>query len=259
MKTIHSTVMMLAIMVATLGFTACGGDGDNDEVDNGGGNVSIVGMWECTSFINNDPSIEGEIQIGDRICFKPDGTYYWDDGYDGQWSLEKEHLKLDGLNCKITKLTSTELAFEFVSWKIHFRFKRLLDEKSLEGSWAGNMYISSSWKGRSYDSYETVLTFLDDPMISASGSGYWVDYYMNAPWRYVANHINWKVDNDVIQIYLVEEETTMVIRDYCLYYDHFAGKIDDPIRGYYGVQEFDLCKTKTPDYSNYSWGYIYSR
>ena len=44
MKKLYSTVMMLAMMVAALSFTACGGD---DEVDNGG-DASIVGMWECT-------------------------------------------------------------------------------------------------------------------------------------------------------------------------------------------------------------------
>ena len=36
MKKIYSTVMMLAMMVAALSFTACGGD-DDDEIDNGGG------------------------------------------------------------------------------------------------------------------------------------------------------------------------------------------------------------------------------
>ena len=36
MKKVYSTVMMLAMMVAALSFTACGGDDDGDDIDNGG-------------------------------------------------------------------------------------------------------------------------------------------------------------------------------------------------------------------------------
>ena len=45
MKRIYFSIMMLAMMVAALSFTACGGD-DDDEIN---GNVSIVGVWECES------------------------------------------------------------------------------------------------------------------------------------------------------------------------------------------------------------------
>lgn len=48
MKKLYSTVLMLTMIVAALSFIACGGD--DDEIDNGGGEASIVGMWECTYF-----------------------------------------------------------------------------------------------------------------------------------------------------------------------------------------------------------------
>ena len=48
MKKLYSIMMMLAMMVAALSFTACGSD--DDEVDNGNVEASIVGVWECTYF-----------------------------------------------------------------------------------------------------------------------------------------------------------------------------------------------------------------
>ena len=78
MKKVYSTVMMLALMVAALSFTACGGD--DDEVDNGSGDVSIVGEWECTN-LDFDKNLSGlyvesRINIGDRVRFQSDGTIY---------------------------------------------------------------------------------------------------------------------------------------------------------------------------------------
>ena len=77
--------------------------------------------------------------------------------------------------------------------------------RTLEGTWRGNMYISSYYGGRSYDATYTEITFLKDPGAYSSGNGYWVDYYSNAPWDYVANHIEWTVDYGVIKVYFVEE------------------------------------------------------
>ena len=42
---------------------------------------------------------------------------------------------------------------------------------TLEGSWKGNMYISTSWNGRVYDATYTEITFLKDPFCFKSGSG----------------------------------------------------------------------------------------
>ena len=124
MEKYRLTIAMLAMMVAALSFTACGGD---DDVDNGGGNASIVGVWECTYYkLNKKVSgihEDNSIQIGDRVCFKSDGTYYTDDET-GRWSQKGNTLIIEGtvkfgdssginvpIEYNITKLTSTEFEF----------------------------------------------------------------------------------------------------------------------------------------------------
>ena len=139
MRRINSTIMVLAMMVAALGFTACGGD---DEVDNGGGEASIVGVWECTYF-DFDSDLPGmnadsNMQIGDRIRFKSDGTYEANykngETETGRWSLKGNTLTVAvnaepsiPFDYKITKLTSTELEFTFDMkiMKLLYRCKRI--------------------------------------------------------------------------------------------------------------------------------------
>ena len=122
---------------------------------------------------------------------------------------------------------------------------------TLEGTWRGNMYISCYYGGRSYDATYTEITFLKDPYAYSSGNGYWVDYYSDAPWDYVANHIDWKVDYGTIYVYFVEEGTSLRISDYHLNDDRFYGWIDD---GGNDV-EFELYHTSSPNWNNYRWGY----
>ena len=123
--------------------------------------------------------------------------------------------------------------------------------RTLEGTWKGNMYISSEWDGRYYDATYTEITFLKDPYTYSSGSGYWVDYYSNAPWDYVANHINWRVDYGTIYIHFLEEDTSMEIRDYRLNCDRFSGYIYD----HGNDVSFELYNVSRPYYDNYRWGY----
>ena len=124
---------------------------------------------------------------------------------------------------------------------------------TLEGTWKGNMYISSEWDGYTYDATYTEITFLKDPYTYSSGSGYWVDYYSNAPWDYVANHIDWTVDYGTIYVYFREKGTSLEIRDYRLNYDRFVGTIYD--RG--TMVDFELYNVSHPYsyYDNYRWGY----
>ena len=75
------------------------------------------------------------------------------------------------------------------------------------------MYISTRYDGRVYDATYTEVTFLKNPYAYSSGEGYWVDYYSDAPWDYVANHIEWSVDYGTINVYFVEEGTSIRIRD----------------------------------------------
>lgn len=122
---------------------------------------------------------------------------------------------------------------------------------TLEGTWKGNMYISSEWDGRYYDATYSEITFLKDPYTYSSGTGYWVDYYSNAPWDYVANHIEWRVDYGTIYVYFVEENSSLEIRDYRLNRDRFSGYIYD-----HGSNvEFELYNVSRPYYDNYRWGY----
>ena len=97
MKKIYSKIMMLAMMVAALGLTACGGD---DDGDNGGNNSgTLVGKWKCT-YVDygkwESYAAESGTSVGDLICFNSDHTYYTvtADGNDesGTWSLSGNQL-----------------------------------------------------------------------------------------------------------------------------------------------------------------------
>ena len=122
---------------------------------------------------------------------------------------------------------------------------------TLEGTWSGNMYISSYWDGKIYDVTRTEITFDIDPFCFKSGSGYWVDYYRNAPWEYVANHIDWNVNNGVIHIYFIEDGDWIEISDYRLNSNRFFGTIYDGDN----TVDFELYCTARPHYDNYCWGY----
>jgi hypothetical protein len=111
MKKLYSTIMMFAMMVAALSFTACGGDDD----DNEGSDVAIVGVWEVTSCTaQSDFDVEGGIAVGDRIYFNADGTYR-DSEDTGRWSKSGNTITItlnDGSIpgvFQIKKLTTTEL------------------------------------------------------------------------------------------------------------------------------------------------------
>ena len=125
---------------------------------------------------------------------------------------------------------------------------------TLEGTWSGNMYVSSYYGGRDYYATHTEITFLLDPFRFTKGSGYWVDYYdgMGAPWEYVANHIDWRVDNGRITIYFREEGTSVVISDYRLSNSHFSGYIYDGGN----TVNFNLTHISSPNWDRYNyWGY----
>ena len=140
MRKIYSTVLMLAMMVAALSFTACGGD--DDEVDNGKVEASIVGVWECTyfNFDTDYPEMfdNSGMQIGDRVRFYSDGTYETDykSGHNesGRWSLNGNILTVAAnadlsipFDYKITTLTSTNLEFtiDIELLKAIYRLKRV--------------------------------------------------------------------------------------------------------------------------------------
>ena len=123
----------------------------------------------------------------------------------------------------------------------------------LAGTWGGEMRISTSYDGYVYNSTYTEITFDKNPYEYAQGTGTWVDYYSNAPWDYVANHITWEVNNRVIRVWFRNEGTYFEIRDYSLNSYRFQGTIWD--NGNY--VEFYLTKIASPNYYNYHWDTYY--
>lgn len=82
---------------------------------------------------------------------------------------------------------------------------------TLWGVWEGDMYVTSEWNGHTYYSSYSILAFDKDPYEYASGTGYWIDYYSDAPWDYFASHIEWRVNNRNIEIYSREDDTYFTI------------------------------------------------
>ena len=127
---------------------------------------------------------------------------------------------------------------------------------TLEGTWQGDMEVSTYYDGQYYQALSSEICFVQDPYTYSSGTGYWIDYYQNSPWRnnQVANHIKWTVSNGVINVYFKEEGTSLEIRNYRLYRGLFEGTI------YYDDQivNFSLRQVSSPNWNSYTdWGYDY--
>lgn len=127
---------------------------------------------------------------------------------------------------------------------------------TLEGTWAGDMYVEHEWSGRWYVTDYSEVTFLRDPYHYSSGQGYWVDYFnTKTPWgqKHYANHITWSVRNGVINIYFIEDDVDMQIRDYQLSNRRFEGQVYASDGAWY---DFSLRYVASPEsYDDYYWGY----
>lgn len=127
---------------------------------------------------------------------------------------------------------------------------------TLEGTWQGDMEVRTYYDGQYYQAVSSEICFVQDPYTYSSGTGYWIDYYRNSPWRnnQVANHIKWTVSNGAINVYFVEEGTSLKIRNYRLSNGYFEGTI------YYDNQtvNFSLRQVSSPNWNSYTdWGYGY--
>ena len=120
MKKVYSTIMMLAMMVAALSFTACGGD-DDDEIE---GEASIVGVWKCVSadYGEWEAYLKDNTRVGDLIYFNSDHTYraVGNNNDSGTWSLNGNTLKIDSydsysipMTYTVSQLTSNSLTITF--------------------------------------------------------------------------------------------------------------------------------------------------
>lgn len=156
---------------------------------------------------------------------------------------------------KKIKFFMTMMAIALVS----FSFTSCEDEeiaRDLEGTWEGNIHVSSKYDGVYYYSTKTYVCFDRDIYKYAAGEGYWVDYYDGYKWSwgdYVANHITWRVDNGVIKIHFVEDGDNVKIYDYSLNDRYFSGIVETDD---FQKVSFRLTKISSPDWNYYRrWGY----
>ena len=100
--------------------------------------VSIVGVWECISYIceTEFPELIGNegMQKGSVVNFKSDATYSTSYDEDGRWSLKGDTLTLTKsssvgipFNYKVTTLTSTflEISIDLKIARVTYKFKRI--------------------------------------------------------------------------------------------------------------------------------------
>lgn len=125
---------------------------------------------------------------------------------------------------------------------------------TLDGTWKGYMDIGLRWENQYYASTVSQITFDADGYYTTHGTGYWIDYYTDdrgrtAPWDYVANHIEWSVDNSVIRVHFIEENSYVTICDYSLNDDYFYGTL---VSGNSSA-DFRMVKTSSPRKWNYYW------
>ena len=163
--------------------------------------------------------------------------------------LTKKDTDMKKFSSYISLMVMALLPFSFTSCD-----DDALIADTLWGEWQGEMYVSSYWNGRYYDASYSELAFDKDPCRYASGTGYWIDYYSNAPWDYHANHIRWTVSNSIIRIHFVEDGGTLDIYDYSLSGNYFSGVIyndrDEELH-------FRLRKTSYPttNWDDFRWGW----
>lgn len=123
---------------------------------------------------------------------------------------------------------------------------------TLWGVWEGDMHVYHEWSGTYYEVHESVIQFDRDPDSYATGTGYWVDYFSDAPWDYFASHITWSVSNGRIRIYSYEDDTNFYIYDYSLSDNYFRGTIESE---YGDPMDFRLRKTAAPNWHDFDYGW----
>ena len=122
MKKIYSTIMMLAMMVAALSFTACGDDDDDTP------ETSICGIWKCVSanYGEWEGYMEDETRVGDILYLNEDHTFNVNNN-NGTWSLSGNTLTLNSgipVSYKITQLTASTLSVTLKEMGISLSFSK---------------------------------------------------------------------------------------------------------------------------------------
>ena len=175
MKKLYSTMMMLAMIVAALGFNACGGDSDDEEEGNHNSS-SIVGTWQSSSaegWLFEDGDETGD--EGDYIQFKKDGTFVhinFDESEieSGEWKLNNERLVLhyndDGttLVYDVVSVNKKKLVLAIIGLTIYFE---KVSDSSIEKYLNGSSKIESTVWGLDGDGdavrgYKATITYAGD-------------------------------------------------------------------------------------------------
>ncbi len=128
----------------------------------------------------------------------------------------------------------------------------------LNGTWRGNMYVSSYYGGRHYLSSRTEIQFSGRLFNSEKGTGYWIDHYSGAPWDYWYSRFSYSVQNGVIYITFRVNGEQLFIRDYDIDYDYYTDAYY--FTGYVGNtnESFSLVKVDDVNWNGYDEGYYYN-
>ena len=124
MKKFNSILMLAIMCIATLSFTACGGDDD----DNGGSNnASIVGVWKCSSvnYGEWEGMLKDNTQVGDIFTLNSDNTYSikGNNNENGRYSVYGNTLKVtsDGVAVEFNIIELTTSTLTIVQKELGFR------------------------------------------------------------------------------------------------------------------------------------------
>ena len=126
----------------------------------------------------------------------------------------------------------------------------------LEGTWVGDIGLKTVWDGIPYKVAESEITFVASGYRRTYGTGYWVDFFSDYRWDYVANHTKWEVFDREIRVDLLEDGDRIWISDFTISNNYFDGWIDfadgDAVK-------FRLRKVSGPswDWDDYYWGWGY--
>lgn len=126
----------------------------------------------------------------------------------------------------------------------------------LSGEWYGDFGMYYTYRGVTYDSYDTKIQLLPDYTYATHGYGTQVDFYPYGPYDYIYHQIRWSIVNGVITIhYRWEEEWDTQIFNYSLTNNYFSGRFgDSPER--FRLQKLVDYYDWTPYYVDYyGWGY----
>ena len=131
---------------------------------------------------------------------------------------------------------------------------------TLSGEWRGDFGMFYQYEDRwgnirTFDSYDTYLTFIPNFKYATYGTGTQVDYYEYGPYEYQYYKFNWSIRDGIVYLnYPYDPGLSTSIRDYRMVNGMFTGYCSGastPFRLYKVVDYYD--------WSRYNGNYGYSR